>query len=340
MPEIVKDTQERQPVAVPRGNLYGTVLRAKRADYYGGIQVAFPDLPPGVIAQFAPMPDNAENVPVVFQAAPDAAIAGKLCRVAAAPADAAKKFAYRFEHVVDLVLGPNNASYYQTQVDELPVAVAQEAPFKVHIVAPKVPLVQNGAMNLKVVVERSGDFKGPVDISMLYKPNGIGADNNVRIPEGQSEGVIPLSAGGDAQARKWRIAVTAAADTGKGQVWVCSPFEDVEVAPPYVTAQLDRGVVEQGRSAAVTCHLTMNKPFDGKAKLQLLNLPFKVTSQDVEITSSDHEVQIPVTADKTSQVSQKKDLYCVLTIMQDGEPIVQNIAQGGMLRIAKVEGPK
>ena len=96
MPEIVKDSQERQPVAVPRGNLYGTVLRIKRADYYGGIQVAFPDLPPGVTAQIAPMPDSADTIPVIFQATADAAIAGKLVQVAATPADATKKIAVSF----------------------------------------------------------------------------------------------------------------------------------------------------------------------------------------------------------------------------------------------------
>lgn len=340
MPEIVKDSQERQPVPVPRGNFYGTTLRIKRNDYYGGIQAAFPDLPPGVTAQFAPMPDSADTILVIFEAAADAVPAAKLVQVAATPADPAKNFSYHFEHVVNLVEGPNNTPMYSTQVNLLPVAITQEAPFKIHIITPKVPLVQNGSMNLKVAIERSGDFKGPVDVSLLYKPNGIGADNTVRIPEGQTEGVIPLSASGDAAARKWKIAVTASADAGNGTVWVCSPFEDLEVAPPFVTAKLDRGVVEQGQSATVACHLTFNKPFDGKAKLQLLNLPFKVTAQDIEISATDQDVQIPVTADKASQVSQRKDLFCVVTIIQNGEPIVQNIAQGGIMRVAKAGAPK
>ena len=340
VPEVVKDSQERQAVAVPRGNLYGTVLRVKRSDFYGAIQAASADLPSGVTMQVAPMPDNADTVPVVFQATPDAAVAGKLSRFTVAAADATKKIPGHFEHVINLVIGPNNTSFYQAKVDALPVAVTQEAPFKVHIIPSKVPIVQNGSMSLKVAVERSGDFKGPVEVSLLYKPNGIGADNTVKIAEGQSEGVIPLSAGGDAPARKWKIAVTASADTGKGQVWVCSPFEDLEVVPPYVTAKLDRGFVEQGQSATIHCSLTQNKPFEGKAKIQLLNLPGKVTAQDVEITSADQDIKIPVSADKTSQVTQKRDLFCVLTIMQDGEPIVQNIAQGGVLRIGKAGGPK
>jgi hypothetical protein len=336
MPEIVKDSQERQTVSVPRGNLFGAALHVKRGDFNGAIQVASSDLPPGVTMQVAPMPDNADTVPVVFQAAGDAVVSGTLSKIIAASADATKKIASSFQHDVNLVIAnPNNTTYYQTQVDSLPVTVSEEAPFKVQIVAPKVPIVQNGSMNLKVDIERKEGFTGAVDISLLYKPNGIGADNTVKIPEGQSEGIIALSATPDAQVRKWKIAVTAAADTGKGQVWICSPFEDLDVALPYLTAKLDRGFVEQGQSATLVCKLTQNTPFEGRAKVQLLNLPTKVTSQDVEITAADQQVQIPVTADKTSQVSQKKDLFCVVTIMQNGEPIVQNIAQGGILRIGK-----
>jgi hypothetical protein len=341
MPEVVKDTQERQTIAIPRGNLFGAVLHAKRSDFNGAITVASPDLPPGVTMYVAPMPDNADSVPVVFVATPDAAVAGKLSQITAAPVDATKKVATSFAHDINLVIAaPNQTTYYQAHVDTLSVAVSEEAPFKVHIVAPKVPIVQNGAMNLKVDIERSAGFTGAVEISLLYKPNGIGAENTVKIPEGQTEGIIPLSAGPDAQVRKWRIAVTADADTGKGQVWVCSPFEDLEVAPPYITAKLDRGFVEQGQSGVIHCTLTQNTKFEGKAKIQLLNLPNKVTAQDVEISAADQEVSIPVAADKTSQVSQKKDLFCTVTIMQDGEPIVQNIAQGGILRIGKAGGTK
>jgi len=268
-------------------------------------------------------------------------VTGTLSQITATPADPAKKVATSFAHDVNLVISnPNQTTYYQAHVDKLPVAVSDEAPFKVHIVAPKVPIVQNGAMNLKVDIERSAGFTGPVEIALLYKPNGIGADNTVKISEGQTEGIIPLSAGPDAPVRKWRIAATANADTGKGQVWVCSPFEDLEVAAPYITAKLDRGFVEQGQSATIHCVLTQNTKFEGKAKIQLLNLPNKVTAQDVEISATDQEVSIPVTADKTSPVSQKKDLFCTVTIMQDGEPIVQNIAQGGVLRIGKAGAPK
>jgi hypothetical protein len=336
MPQPVKDSQERQTIVVPRGNRYGTVLRARRADTDGGIVVSSNDLPPGVTMQAAPMQPNSDSVPIVFEAAGDAAVGAKACQFAIAPADPANKVAGRFEHVVDLVLGePNNSVYYQARLDKLAVAVAEEAPFKIRVVKPKVPIVQNGSMNLKVAVERKEGFHGDIEVSMLYTPPGINAQNSVKIPGDKNEGVIPLSANGDAPVRQWQIAVNGFTDSGNGQVWACSSFAPVEVSAPFVTAKIERGYVEQGQSATMTCTLAQSKPFEGKATIKLLNLPDKVSALDMQITSADQAVQFPVTAEKGSPVGQKKDLFCLVTIVKDGEPIVHNIGQGGILRIGK-----
>jgi hypothetical protein len=45
--------------------------------------------------------------------------------------------------------------------------VVEEVPFKVSIVEPKVPLVQNGEMNLQVVAERAEGFDEPITLKML-----------------------------------------------------------------------------------------------------------------------------------------------------------------------------
>jgi len=170
---------------------------------------------------------------------------------------------------------------------------------------------------------------------MLYTPPGINAQNSVKIPGDKNEGVIPLSANGDAPVRQWQIAVNGFTDSGNGQVWACSSFAPVEVSAPFVTAKIERGYVEQGQSATMTCTLAQSKPFEGKATIKLLNLPDKVSALDMQITSADQAVQFPVTAEKGSPVGQKKDLFCLVTIVKDGEPIVHNIGQGGILRIGK-----
>ena len=50
--------------------------------------------------------------------------------------------------------------------------VFEPALVKIELVQPKVPLLQNGSLALKVRAERKNDFKGPINISLLYTPPG------------------------------------------------------------------------------------------------------------------------------------------------------------------------
>ena len=75
-----------------------------------------------------------------------------------------------FTQTADLIVFGNQVAYYQAKVTKLAVAVAEEAPFKLSIVQPKVPLVQGGSMQLKVVAERKDGFNSPITLSMLFNP--------------------------------------------------------------------------------------------------------------------------------------------------------------------------
>ena len=168
-------TQDRQTIVVPKGNRYATLVRATRADFGGEVVVEAPDLPKGVTTQAEPVQPNLDVVPVVFEAAPDAPIAGKLVDLTGKPADEKIKPRTKFQQGVELVLGNNNVRMYATHVDKVAVAVAEEAPFKLSIVQPKVPLVQLGQMQLKVVAERKPGFTGGIHIQMLFDPPGVGS---------------------------------------------------------------------------------------------------------------------------------------------------------------------
>ena len=41
-----------------------------------------------------------------------------------------------------------------------------------------------------------------------------------------------------------------------------------------------------------------------------------------------------------SPAGQHKNLLCQITIMKDGEPIIQSVGQGGILRIDRAAAPK
>ena len=47
-----------------------------------------------------------------------------------------------------------------------------------------------------------------------------------------------------------------------------------------------------------------------------------------------------VTTSAKSPPGQHKNLLCQVTIMKDGEPVIQNVGQGGILRIDRAAAPK
>ena len=155
IPEVARnDTQSRQFIAVPRGNRFATLISARRANFGGELVFGAEGLPPGVTLQADRMAANIDAMPLVFEAAPDAPIGGKLLDLTATWTNGTSKVTGKFHQDIELVQGPNNTTYYGTSVDKLCVAVTREAPFKLAIVDPKVPLVQAGSMRLEIAAER------------------------------------------------------------------------------------------------------------------------------------------------------------------------------------------
>src|SRR5262249_24867612 len=178
--------------------------------------------------------------------------------------------------------------YWRHEVDRAAVAVTDEVPFKIQVVEPKVPLVQNGLMNLKVVAERKAGFKAPIYVQMLFNPPGVGS-GGATIDEGQNETLIPMNANGSAQCRKRKIVVISAATVGNGPIWVSSQLATLEIAAPYVGFAMERAATEQGKSTDLFCKVQLNTPFEGKAHVQLVGLPNQVTAPPVEITKETKE---------------------------------------------------
>jgi len=134
-----------------------------------------------------------DAVPVLFEAAADAKPIGKLVELHSSPAastdpKAAKpiEVASGFNQAVELVTNGNQQPFYTIDVDKMAFAVADEAPFKLEIVQPKVPVVQGGQMNLKIIAKRQKEFTGPISVHLLFKPPGMEAAANVEIPAGQT----------------------------------------------------------------------------------------------------------------------------------------------------------
>lgn len=338
VPEVVRNSQERQTIVIPRGNRFATMLRVKRDGFDGDFQLQLPALLPGVTLQSGSMAGDV--MPVVFEAAPDALVSATLSDVVAQPADPKSHVTGGYAQTVELTHGPpNDYPYLKTDIHSLAVSVAQEAPFRLELVPPPVPILEDGAGALKVTAVRKPGFTGPINVSMLYNPPGLNSQAVVTIPEKQDSVDLPINANGDAKAKTWQIAVIGAADSGQGQVWASSALEPLTVSKPFLSGHLDYSSAAEGKPVTITCHFDQNLPFDGKAHVRLLGLPNKVVAPDVDITAADKQAVFNATTDPTSPPGQHRDLFCEVTVEKNGIKMVANTAFGGVLRIDRPAAP-
>ncbi|MGO8926375.1 MAG: PPC domain-containing protein [Limisphaerales bacterium] len=334
IPEVARnDTQARQYIAVPRGNRFATLISAKRANFGGELVFGSDGLPPGVTLQADRMAANVDAMPLVFEAAPDAAIGGKLLDLTATWTNGTSKVTGTFHQDIEMVQGPNNTTYYGTSVDKLWVVVTREAPFKLAIVDPKVPLVQAGSMRLEIAAERAPGFDEPIEVQMVWNPPGVSSQPEATIPKGATNVFYQLNAGGGAELRSWKIAVLGHATVAGGQLFVSSQLADLEVAAPFVTGKIETLWVNPGKQGKLTVNLELTKPFEGAATIRLCGLPEKVSAAAQTITKDSQEVVFDLAVDANCPAGSYRNLFCALDVPQNGRVIAHTIAQGGILRV-------
>jgi hypothetical protein len=334
IPEVARnDTQSRQYIAVPRGNRFATLISAKRANFNGELKFDLPDLPPGVTLAADPLAGNVDAEPLVFEAAPDAPLGGRLLDLSATGANAASRVSGHFRQDVDLVEGPNNTTFYSTSVDKLYVAVVNAVPFRLRIAEPKAPLVQAGSMALDIVAERRPGFDAPIELAMIWNPPGVSSQSEATIPRGATNVFYQLNATDGAEVRAWKIAVLGHAPVAGGEVYVSSQLAPLEVAPPYLAGKIETLVAHPGAPATLTVDLQQLKPFAGKAKIRLLGLPDRVSAPAKEITRDDQKVGFDLAVSPNCAPGAYRNLFCAVEVVENGQVIPHNIASGGMLRI-------
>ena len=247
----------------------------------------------------------------------------------------------KVDHRVEVTENGNQRSYYGVNEDTLPIAVTDEVPVLIELHQPKVPLLQNGSMNLNIAVNRKAGadgkplFNGPVQVQLLYTPPGVGQPGVVTIPEGKNEGAITISGQGNAPISKWQLAVNGSVDLGKGATWISTGLVLMEIAPPFVNGTLVRTYIDQGSEGTMTMKLEQKTPFEGKAKVALLGLPQGITAEEKEITKDDKEVRFALKATPEAQAGQHKTVIASFTLVKDGEPMTNTVASGGILRVDK-----
>ncbi len=335
MPEqIRRDAQYRKQFDIPRGNHFAMVVNVSRRNYSGELQFDLPKLPKGVTWEADTIPANLSQFPIVLHAAPDAPIDGDLYNLYVKNVDPKKPVRGKYSQQLDIIRGnPNNVEYYTSPSEWVAMGVVEEAPFSISIDQPKVPIVRNGTMMLKVRAKRKKGFDKPILLRMLWRPPGIGSPSTMTIEAKKNEVEYELNANANAALETWKITLLAEADAGKGLVTVAAPFTQLTVEEPYAKMKINLATVQQGGKAEVICDLEHLRPFEGKAEVSLFGLPANTEFKPIEINKDTKQVVFPVTTTGKTPVGQHKNVFANLVVTKNDEPILHKVGMGGVFRV-------
>ncbi len=337
--ESINRGTENMAVAVPKGGRQAFLVNASRADFGGELKVLAENLPPGVAMECETMAANLSTFPVLFTAAADAPVGGALATIQGQHVDPNVTVPSEFSETSELVLGQNNIPFWTRSVDRLAVSVIEEAPYAIEVVEPKVPLVRNGTMNLKIVAHRKEGFTAPIAVSLPWNPPGVGSAGGVSIPEGQNEAIIPLNANSNAELKTWKVVVDGTSGTPGGPMRVSSQLFNLTIAEPYVNLAYQNTTVEQGKETDLLVKVNKVKDFEGEAQVTLIGLPNKATTEVKTITKDTAEVVFHIKTEAETPDGNHANLFCQVVITESGEPILHNLGTGA-LRVDKPLPPK
>lgn len=335
------DTQTRKSIIVARGNRFASLQSVRRKDLPAGVselEFAMEGFPSGIKLVASAIPKEQTTWPIVFEAAADAPIAGKLANLAiASPKGATASVKGGIYQNYDLVQQGNDGIYYQTWTDKIAVAVVEELPFKIDIEEIKAPLVQSGSLGVKVVAHRKEGFDEPIRVMNLFNPPGIGTTPDMTIPKGEKSVTYMFSANGNAALKKWQIAILASANVSGGTAYSSSQLADLEVSPAFVGGKIQQTNTLVGTSVKIKCELEQKTVFNGKAEVRLMGLPGGATAEPKYITKEDKEIVFDVNTTTNAVKGMHRSVFVAMDLKLNGQAVTQTFASGGALRL---DGPR
>jgi hypothetical protein len=360
----LRKTQDRTVIAVPRGNRVTAFLGVRRDGFTGPVTITPGELPPGVTLTPAVVAAGEYLVPVVFEAAPDAPLGGKLVTFTGRSDDPRSAVTGGFSQPVTLVRGPGDTVLHAVELDRLAVVVTPEAPFAVAITPPTAPLSADGTLDVTVTVTRAKDFTDPLEVSFPSLPPGVECPTAVVVPPGAGVVNVTLVASPEAEPGEWKLvaevrvarAARGARDPllvgmnglgmggppagGPGRrprsralelAPVASAITPINLVTAVIPGRFSPAAAEQGKSTRVVCEFEKPTPAPFTAKLD--GLPPRVVAEPVSVPAGADRVEFTVTVDPTTPVGTVKTLVCELAGTVNGQKVVYRVGRGGVLRV-------
>lgn len=334
--------------AIPQGNRWTIQLGLSQGQgnpYRGDLRLVAEGLPEG-IEMIAPLVQAAggaypASVPVQFVARPDAPQHAVLFRVLARPVADGVDFHSSVGQAIIFVGDHFGQSSNSLIVDQFSIAAVNPAPFSIEVAAPKIPLIQDGELSVKVTVHRQPGFDLPIQIVSAWNPPGVGSEPTLEIPSGVSEAVYRFTATNNATPATWKVAIQARTPlpnpkdvAGAGQTQVSSEFFDLTVAQPYVKLASEPVAIRRGAQASFVWKVSPQHPFKMAALAKLQGLPkgIKVAEPGPLLTPDAAELVFNLQADAEALLGQYKEIGVELTFREEGQEIRQRTG-AGVLRI-------
>lgn len=336
LPVVERDNSQKwKVIPVPRGNRYAAMVNVARANIGCDMSFEAESLPAGV-TMIAPTVHRSVNaMPVVFEATADAAVAGSFHKFKVKSQGDAPKIEGGLADTIHHVEINNQGAYHSAFYDRIPVAVVDEAPYKLELETPAVPIVKNGTMQLKVKAQRKEGYAEAITLRFLWNPPGIGSPATVTMNGDQSEALYEINANGDAPPAEWQVCVLGEANTPQGPVLASTALVPLRVADPYLTMAMDMAATEQGKPTTMICKMDYPGKFEGNATAELLGLPNGAKTASVNFPCGQAQVNFPIEINADATVGKHTSLFCRVTVPEKGTTILHQVGQGGTLRIDK-----
>jgi hypothetical protein len=367
LPAPVRKSQDRQVIAVPRGNRVVAFVGVRRDGFDGPVALRVSELPKGVTLDIKDIPADKYLTPLVCEARADAPLGALLVKLDGSATTSGETIRGGFRQTVDLVPGSGDSSYESLELESLAIVVTNEAPYSVSLTPPRATLAREGAIDLTATVLRASNYDEAVEVSLPYLPAGVEMDGPQIVPPGQSRVGLHLFARPDADLSQWRLvaeartaprrrdrremtlALMAQIDvaalgaraaarrrrvTAEGAPLVSSQFVEIDVTTAPVSGRIAPTSIEQGKTALVTCTLEPGQPIFGGAVATLEGLPPRATAKAVDVANGARQVVFRVSADSTTPPGEYKSLVCRLDGTIEGQRLVYRVGRGGVLKVA------
>ena len=326
-------SQKWKTFPVPRGNRYAAVVNITRENIACDSLLEAGSLPAGVVMHAPPVPRSVTAFPVVFEAAPDAPIAGGLYPFALRSTGEGPPLTGSLVDTIHHVDINNEGPYHSVSLDRIATAVTTEAPFKIDVQAPSVSIVKNGTLGLKVHASRNAGFAEKITLRFLWNPPGISGPVSIEMGGDQSDISYELNAAADAAMGDWQVCVLAEANTPQGPVLVSSSLVPLKIVEPYVSMTLDLAATEQGKPVSMLAKIEVQHPFEGNATVELLGLPHGASCPPQSFTKDKTELSFPIAIAADAAIAKHNGVFCRVLVPVSNTTILHQTAMGGTLRI-------